>query len=59
MNRAATPPMRRGWCPGVLRPMPSGDGLLVRVHPPGGALTPRRPAAWPTPPAPAATAIST
>src|SRR5436853_634522 len=20
----------KGWCPGVLRPMPSGDGLIVR-----------------------------
>ena len=32
--------LRRGWCPGVLRPMPTGDGLLVRLHPPGGALAP-------------------
>jgi len=23
----------KGWCPGALRPMPSGDGLLVRVRP--------------------------
>ena len=30
--------LRRGWCPSVLRPMPTGDGLLVRLHPPGGAL---------------------
>ncbi len=22
-----------GWCPGALRPMPSGDGLIVRVRP--------------------------
>ncbi len=29
----------RGWCPGVRRPMETGDGLLVRVHPPGGVLT--------------------
>jgi precorrin-3B synthase len=28
----------RGWCPGALRPMPSGDGLLVRIRPFGGAL---------------------
>jgi precorrin-3B synthase len=31
--------MRRGWCPGVRRPMETGDGLLARVHPPGGVLT--------------------
>jgi precorrin-3B synthase len=30
----------KGWCPGALRPMASGDGLLVRVRPPDGALTP-------------------
>src|SRR5262249_2669212 len=29
----------KGWCPGALRPMPSGDGLLVRIRPFGGALT--------------------
>lgn len=28
----------RGWCPGVHEPMASGDGLLVRVKPPGGRL---------------------
>ncbi len=32
--------MRRGWCPTVFAPMPSGDGLLVRVKPPGGRLVP-------------------
>jgi precorrin-3B synthase len=31
--------MIRGWCPGVHEPMPSGDGLLVRVKPFGGILT--------------------
>ncbi len=31
--------MIRGWCPGVHAPMPSGDGLLVRVKPFGGLLT--------------------
>ncbi|UMY19805.1 precorrin-3B synthase [Methylobacterium organophilum] len=31
---------RRGWCPSLARPMPTGDGLLVRVHPPLGRLTP-------------------
>lgn len=30
---------RRGWCPGVFDPMPSGDGLLVRVKPPGMLLS--------------------
>ncbi|MBE7218992.1 MAG: precorrin-3B synthase, partial [Caulobacteraceae bacterium] len=28
-----------GWCPGALRPMASGDGLILRVKPRGGALT--------------------
>lgn len=32
----------QGWCPGALRPMMSGDGLVVRVRPPGGRLTPRQ-----------------
>lgn len=27
----------RGWCPGALRPMASGDGLIVRVRPRAGA----------------------
>ena len=31
--------MIRGWCPTVHAPMPSGDGLLVRVKPFGGRLT--------------------
>ncbi len=30
---------RRGWCPGVRRPMETGDGLLVRLHPFGGRIT--------------------
>ena len=29
----------KGWCPGALRPMESGDGLLVRVKPRCSALT--------------------
>ncbi len=35
----------RGWCPGLFDPMPSGDGLLVRVKPPGARLTPASAAA--------------
>ncbi len=32
-------PEIKGWCPGALRPMMSGDGLVVRVRPRGGRLT--------------------
>lgn len=35
-----TAPEIRGWCPGALRPMQSGDGYVVRVRPHGGRLTP-------------------
>jgi len=28
----------KGWCPGAIRPMQSGDGLVVRVRPFGGRL---------------------
>ena len=31
-------PAKVGWCPGALRPMESGDGLIVRVKPRGGVL---------------------
>ncbi|MBV8612727.1 MAG: precorrin-3B synthase [Acetobacteraceae bacterium] len=31
--------MRRGWCPSLFAPMPSGDGLLVRLKPPGARMT--------------------
>lgn len=30
----------RGWCPGALRPMPAGDGLLLRIRPHGSRLSP-------------------
>jgi precorrin-3B synthase len=30
---------RRGWCPGALRPMRTGDGFLLRLRIAGGALT--------------------
>ena len=33
----AVPP-RRGWCPNLYDPMETGDGLLVRVKPPGARL---------------------
>ncbi len=33
-------PVVQGWCPGAHRPMRSGDGLVVRVRPWLGALTP-------------------
>lgn len=35
MNAA---PLIKGYCPGALRPMLSGDGLVVRVRPFGGRL---------------------
>lgn len=33
-------PRIQGWCPGALRPMLSGDGLVVRIRPHAGRLTP-------------------
>jgi len=33
--RAIAIPARRGACPGLSVPMPTGDGLLVRLHPTG------------------------
>ncbi|MEZ5772878.1 MAG: precorrin-3B synthase [Defluviimonas denitrificans] len=33
-------PVIQGWCPGALRPMMSGDGLVVRVRARGGRLEP-------------------
>ena len=32
----------KGWCPGALRPMPSGDGWVVRVRPHAARLTPQQ-----------------
>ena len=32
-------PVIQGWCPGALRPMMSGDGLVVRVRPRNNSLT--------------------
>lgn len=32
--------MIKGWCPGALRPMDSGDGLVVRLRVPLGRMTP-------------------
>lgn len=34
-----TDPIIQGWCPGALRPMMSGDGLVVRVRPKEGRLS--------------------
>lgn len=33
---------RKGWCPGALRPMRSGDGLIVRLRLSCGELSPTR-----------------
>src|SRR5215469_13327108 len=30
----------KGWCPGAHRPMPSGDGLVARLRPRSGHLSP-------------------
>lgn len=35
----STDPKIYGWCPGALRPMASGDGLVVRIRAPLGRLT--------------------
>jgi precorrin-3B synthase len=32
----------KGWCPGALRPMQSGDGLLVRIRPHAGRVDARQ-----------------
>lgn len=38
-GRTAVALRRRGACPALATPMPTGDGLLVRLRPAGGALT--------------------
>lgn len=37
-GRLSAAPEIKGWCPGALRPMLSGDGWVVRVRPYGGRL---------------------
>jgi precorrin-3B synthase len=38
-DRLPARPYRKGWCPGALKPMETGDGLLARVRPPRGRLS--------------------
>ena len=38
-GREMSAPVIQGWCPGALRPMMSGDGLVVRVRPRNNSLT--------------------
>jgi precorrin-3B synthase len=38
-NAHPAPPYRKGWCPGALKPMETGDGLLARVRAPRGRLS--------------------
>ncbi|MEO1679323.1 MAG: precorrin-3B synthase [Pseudomonadota bacterium] len=37
---ASVRPEIRGWCPGALRPMASGDGLVVRIRPFASEISP-------------------
>jgi precorrin-3B synthase len=32
----------KGWCPGALRPMQSGDGLIVRIRPRSATFGPEQ-----------------
>ena len=41
MKTVSDTPEIKGWCPGALRPMQSGDGLVVRVRPRGGRPSPQ------------------
>lgn len=38
-SASTTAPKVYGWCPGALRPMMSGDGLVVRIRAPLGRLS--------------------
>jgi precorrin-3B synthase len=38
-NLRPTAPYRKGWCPGALKPMETGDGLLARVRASRGRLS--------------------
>jgi precorrin-3B synthase len=38
-NSRPAAPYRKGWCPGALKPMETGDGLLARVRAPRGRLS--------------------
>jgi precorrin-3B synthase len=40
VNRSAAFEVK-GWCPGALRPMQSGDGLIVRIRPQSATFSPR------------------
>lgn len=40
--RLPLPPVRRGACPSVAAPMPTGDGLLVRLRPRAAGLSPEK-----------------
>lgn len=39
MSAPSNAPIVKGWCPGALRPMMSGDGLVVRIRAPFGCLS--------------------
>lgn len=38
--RHSDPMQVKGWCPGAIRPMAARDGLVVRIRPPAGWLSP-------------------
>lgn len=38
-NPKSERPIVKGWCPGALRPMMSGDGLVVRIRPREGRIS--------------------